>query len=83
MKNNFRPIFPLVICTFLCDGYTTFYGPQGQFAGSANTIQNYSTFYGPSGQYAGSANTNPNGTTFYGPSGQFEGYSNSTGEFTE
>lgn len=82
-KNHLWPIFTIAFCVFLCDGYTTFYGPSGQFAGSSSTLNNSTTFYGPSGTYAGNAYTSPNGTTFYGPSGQLEGYSNSTGGFEE
>ena len=45
----------------------SFYGPSGQYLGSANTSGNTTTFYGPAGQYQGSANTFGNTTTYYGP----------------
>ena len=78
-----KPTIPLALCALLCDGYTTYYGPSGQFAGSSSTINNSPTFYGPQGGYGGSAYSTPSGTTFYGPSGQFDGFSNSSGEFGE
>ena len=31
----------------------SFYGPSGQYLGSANTFGNTTTFYGPAGQYQG------------------------------
>lgn len=83
MKNHLCPIFALALCAFLCDGYTTYYGPSGQFAGSSSTLNNSTTFYGPEGNYAGNAYSTSTGTTFFGPSGQFQGYSNSSGEFAE
>lgn len=83
MKNHLNPTFALAICALLCDGYTTYYGPNGQYAGASNTLGNSTTFYDQSGGYAGNAYTTPNGTTFYGPSGQFNGYTNSTGGFEE
>ena len=57
----------------------SFYGPSGQYLGSANTFGNTTTFYGPAGQYQGSANTFGNTTTYYGSSGQYQGSSNSFG----
>ena len=57
----------------------SFYGPSGQYLGSANTSGNTTTFYGPAGQYQGSANTFGNTTTYYGSSGQYQGSSNSFG----
>lgn len=81
MQNHLNPIITLAICALLCDGYTTYYGPSGQYAGSSNTLGNSTTFFGPDGGYAGNAYSSPVGTTFYGPSGQFNDYSNSTGEF--
>lgn len=67
----------LTMCMGLCDGYTTFYGPSGQLAGSANTIAGYSTYYGPSGQYEGSSNTIGGYTTFYNSDGGLAGSANS------
>jgi hypothetical protein len=46
---------------------TTFYGPSGQYLGSANRLGNTTTFYGPTGGYQGNAVTSGNTTTFYGP----------------
>ena len=80
---SLKPTIPLVLCTLLCDGYTTYYTPDGQYAGASSTINNSTTFYGPQGGYGGSAYSTPSGTTFYGPSGQFDGFSNSSGEFGE
>ena len=57
----------------------SFYGPSGQYLGSANTFGNTTTFYGPAGQYQGSANTFGNTTTYYGSSGQYQGSSSSFG----
>jgi hypothetical protein len=54
---------------------STFYGPNGQHAGSSTTIGNTTTFYGPNGARTGSATTLGNTTTFYGPNGQREGSS--------
>jgi hypothetical protein len=58
---------------------TQFYGPSGQFQGSATRFGNTTTFYGPAGQYQGSANTFGNTTTYYGSTGQYQGNSNSFG----
>jgi hypothetical protein len=58
---------------------TTFYGPGGQYQGSANRMGNTTTFYGPGGQYQGSANTMGNTTTFYGSGGQYQGTANTMG----
>lgn len=66
-----------MLCLPLCDGTTTFYGPQGQFEGFASTYDGQSTFYGPQGQFGGFASSpsGPNGpTTFYGPQGSYEGF---------
>jgi hypothetical protein len=58
---------------------TQFYGPSGQYQGSANRFGNTTTFYGPAGQYQGSTNTFGNTTTYYGSTGQYQGSGNSFG----
>lgn len=65
----------IALCVFLCDGYATYYGPQGQFAGSSNTIAGHSTYYGPSGQFVGSSNSIGGYTTYYDSQGSFAGSS--------
>lgn len=67
--------YALCLCVGLCDGYTTYYGPQGQLAGSSNTIGGYTSFTGPEGQFAGSANTIGGYTTYYDAQGAQAGYS--------
>jgi hypothetical protein len=52
---------------------STFYGPAGQYQGSAQTSGNTTTYYGPSGQYLGTTNSFGNTTSIYGPSGQYQG----------
>lgn len=64
----------LLFCVLgTCDGFTTFYGSQGQFAGTANSIAGLNTYYGPEGQFVGSSDTIGGSTNFYGPQGQYEG----------
>ena len=72
-----KNLAPLALCIGLCDGYTTFYGPSGELAGSANTIAGYSTYYGPSGQLVGSSNSIGGQTTFYNSEGTLAGSANS------
>ena len=78
----FRPIWTFwafSFCMGLCDGYTTFYGPSGQLAGSANTIAGYSTYYDAQGSLAGSSNTIGGYTTFYDSQGDLAGSANNVG----
>jgi hypothetical protein len=58
---------------------TQFYGPSGQYQGSAQRLGNTTTFYGSSGQYQGSTSTIGNTTSIYGPSGQYQGSTNTIG----
>lgn len=81
MRNNRQAnLAAIAFCfTALCDGYTTFYGPSGQLAGSANTIAGYSTYYDSQGALAGSSNTIGGYTTFYDSQGDFAGSANNMG----
>lgn len=75
---NIKHLAPLALCVGLCDGYTTFYGPSGQLAGSANTIAGYSTYYNSEGALLGSSNSIGGQTTFYNSDGGLAGSANST-----
>jgi len=65
----------LCLCIGLCDGYTTFYGANGQLEGSANSIAGYTTFQNSQGQYLGSANSIGGYTSYYGADGGYAGSS--------
>lgn len=52
-----RALAFLLTCALTCDGFTTYYAPTGQFAGSASTIGGYTFYRGPDGTFAGSAIT--------------------------
>jgi hypothetical protein len=50
-------VAPALSATTVLAQTTQFYGPNGQYQGSATRFGNTTTFYGPAGQYQGSANT--------------------------
>jgi hypothetical protein len=60
---------------------TSYYGPNGQYSGSARTYSNgvgaTTSYYGANGQYIGSGQTYSNGvgstTSYYGANGQYRG----------
>lgn len=53
----------------------SYYGPNGQFLGSARTYGGTTTYQGPTGQHVGTAHTYGGTTTYYGPAGQYRGSS--------
>lgn len=54
---------------------TMFYGPSGQYEGSALTIGSITSYYGTSGQYLGNASTINDTTSYYDSTGGYEGNS--------
>ena len=73
-----RHFFTMAICfTALCDGYTTFYGPDGQLAGSANTIAGFTTYNNAQGVLVGTSNSVGGYTTFYDTQSGYAGSANS------
>jgi hypothetical protein len=52
---------------------SSFFGPNGSFAGSAITRGSSTSFYGPNGNFTGSSTRVGNTTTFYGPKGNYQG----------
>jgi hypothetical protein len=50
-----------------------FYGPTGDYEGTARTDGDTTRFYSPTGDYLGTARKDGDTTRFYGPTGDYQG----------